>query len=125
MKPQRKTYRMLTNLWAFFILILCVIPGKDLPSSNIWQIDKVAHFILYLVFAFLLLASATNTLYKTQWIVLACCLIYGFAIECMQGLFLPDRFFDWYDVMANSVGAIVGVGLFHLVKHHLIHSVEE
>jgi hypothetical protein len=34
-------------------------------------------------------------------------------IECIQELFLADRFFDKYDVLANSTGAIV-YGILHL-----------
>ncbi len=120
MKLQRKTYRMLTILWAFFILVLCIIPGKDLPSSNIWQIDKLAHFLLYLILAFLGLAAASSMFHKTTWLILAACFFYGFAIECIQGLFLTDRFFDWNDILANSFGGLVGVGIFHLVKKYII-----
>ena len=125
MKLQRKSYRMLTVLWAFFILVLCVIPGKDLPNSNIWQIDKVVHFALYLILAYLLFASAANRLHKTQLILLAISMIYGFIIECIQDFFLLDRFFDWNDVLANSVGAFIGVVVFRLVKHHFKQSVDE
>ena len=125
MKLQRKSYRMFTVLWAFFILVLCVIPGKDLPNSNIWQIDKVVHFALYLILAYLLFASAANRLHKTQLILLAISMIYGFIIECIQDFFLLDRFFDWNDVLANSVGAFIGVVVFRLVKHHFKQSVDE
>lgn len=111
---------MLTILWAFFILVLCIIPGKDLPSSNIWQIDKLAHFLLYLILAFLGLAAASSMFHKTTWLILAACFFYGFAIECIQGLFLTDRFFDWNDILANSFGGLVGVGIFHLVKKYII-----
>jgi VanZ family protein len=116
---------MFTVLWAFFILVLCVIPGKDLPNSNIWQIDKVVHFALYLILAYLLFASAANRLHKTQLILLAISMIYGFIIECIQDFFLLDRFFDWNDVLANSVGAFIGVVVFRLVKHHFKQSVDE
>ena len=42
-------------LWAFFIFILCHLPGKDLPKVTIIGIDKVVHFILFATITFITL----------------------------------------------------------------------
>ena len=103
----RKTYIMLTFLWAFFILILSVIPGKDLPESNLVGIDKVVHFIFYFVLSFLYLSIFSDKYtFRIILIIAFICCAYGFLIECIQGLFLQDRFFDLYDVLANSSGVL-------------------
>ena len=40
---------------------------------------------------------------------LVLCNLYGAGIECIQGLFLPSRTFDIYDLMANGIGTLMGV----------------
>lgn len=113
----RKTYIMLTVMWAFFILLLSVIPGKDLPESNLIGIDKVVHFIFYFILCFLY-TSVFNVQQSIRMILLIAfvCIAYGFLIECIQGLFLQDRFFDLYDVVANSMGAIIASAYFFIKK---------
>jgi VanZ family protein len=108
----KKTYTMLTFLWAFFILILCIIPGRDLPQSSILQIDKIFHFLFYFILAFLYLSIFDKPNFKNIALVIFICIAYGFVIECIQELFLADRFFDKFDVLANSTGAIV-YGILH------------
>lgn len=108
---------MLTVMWAFFILLLSVIPGKDLPESNLIGIDKVVHFIFYFILCFLY-TSVFNVQQSIRMILLIAfvCIAYGFLIECIQGLFLQDRFFDLYDVVANSMGAIIASAYFFIKK---------
>lgn len=103
-------------MWAFFIFILSVIPGKDLPESNVIGIDKVVHFIFYFVLCFLYTAifNSKQTIRVISLIAFVC-IAFGFLIECIQGLFLQDRFFDLYDVLANSTGAIFA-SFYYLLK---------
>ncbi len=32
----------------------------------------------------------------------------GFVVELVQGNFIPGRMFDYYDILANDLGALVG-----------------
>lgn len=115
----RKTYIMLTVLWAFFILVLCIIPGRDLPSSNLWQIDKVFHFLFYLILTYLFICIFEGylSILKILGVFVLCC-VYGISIECIQGAFLADRFFDVWDIVANSSGAFIA-GFYHLIRYQI------
>jgi len=104
-------------VWAFFILILCLLPGKDFPQTTIWQFDKVVHFLFYAILFFLLDHSLSNAKFFTQCILLGICFFYGLAIECMQGAWLKDRFFDGYDAIANGAGALVCMTLIQFLKN--------
>lgn len=104
---RRQTYIVLTLLWALFILILCMLPGSKLPQSPIWQFDKVVHFSFYFILNYLSNSGANSmhSLPKLSLILLAC-IAYGIGIECLQGAFISDRFFEWNDVLSNTLGAI-------------------
>ncbi|MBI4931233.1 MAG: VanZ family protein [Bacteroidetes bacterium] len=107
-------YNLLSLLWAILILVLCLMPGKDLPSLTIFEYDKIVHFLIYLLLAIMMyygwrkqnsfLSLHKNTLIK----ILLITTIYGFAVEIMQELFTADRHFDIFDALANSVGAVAG-----------------
>lgn len=100
--------------WAAFILVLCLMPGKDLPSVSIFEADKIGHFTVYTVLAFLMWYGwrkqtafawlQTNAFVK----ILLITAVYGFAVEIMQETFTADRHFDLLDALANSTGAVAG-----------------
>ena len=101
-------------VWAFFIFILSVIPGKELLQSNINQLDKLIHFGFYLILFLLSYHGIESKKKVLVLIVFFLCSVYGFLIECFQGAFLEDRCFDWYDVFANMTGAFIGMSLITL-----------
>ncbi|MFN8287107.1 MAG: VanZ family protein [Chitinophagales bacterium] len=101
-------------LWAAFILVLCLMPGKSLPSVSLWQFDKLVHFLFYIILAVLMLYG-----WRKQWDypvlkertivrILVLTFAYGFLVEIMQDQLTDDRHFDIYDAIANAAGGIVG-----------------
>ena len=107
-------YNSLSILWAAAILILCLLPGKDLPSLTLFEFDKIGHFIIYLLLVIMMyygwkkqnsfLVLHHNTLIKILLITSS----YGFLVELLQELFTADRHFDIFDALANSTGAVGG-----------------
>jgi VanZ family protein len=107
-------YNWPSILWAAFILVLCMMPGRHIPHVRIPNFDKVVHFSLYLIFAILtywgwqkqnyLIALHAQTTIK----VIVLLSLYGYTIELMQGWLTTDRSYDIYDALANVCGAIVG-----------------
>jgi VanZ family protein len=102
--------------WSVFILVITLIPGDALPPSDLFQIDKVVHFI---VFGVLMIVSAYALLRnfavkgspaKPMSIAIVYSLGFGAMIEVLQ-LFVPGRSFSLLDILANSIG----VGLGYLV----------
>ena len=50
-------------LWALLILILCGIPGKDLPDLSFWEslsFDKIFHFILFFILVIFMIRGFKN-----------------------------------------------------------------
>ncbi|HEX2616922.1 MAG TPA: VanZ family protein, partial [Flavobacteriales bacterium] len=78
-------------LWALIILVLCLLPSKQLPEwhwFDLFDLDKVVHAGLFFVLA-LLLAQAFRSAQRPQrWLVWAVVIAvaYGISTELLQGL---------------------------------------
>ena len=85
-------------------------------------LDKVAHLCMYAVFAFLCLWGyrkqfiSKGIQYRRKVILLAVVIsiAYGGLTELMQEYLVPSRIGDWVDFAADTVGTLVGVGIFYL-----------
>ena len=98
-------------LWALLIFVLSSIPGASFPPSEFLTHDKLLHAAVYAVLgAFCFLAVPRSWSQKTSVLVFyagAMATIYGLTDEFHQ-LFVPGRFADLRDVLADSVGGFVG-----------------
>ena len=90
--------------------------------DELWDIlgwDKIGHFGAYCIQAFLLLWG----FYRIGWhhplpaILIA--ILFGITMEGMQFAFFPERYFEWADVLANTLGAFAGYGVFKRLIYHL------
>lgn len=114
-------YNFLSILWALLILVLCLMPGRDLPSVDILEFDKIVHFFVYVLLALLMYygwnkQSTYPALHqRTILKILTITFTYGFAVEVIQELFTADRHFDIFDALANAAGAVGGSALSQFV----------
>lgn len=104
----KKITLFLALFWTIGIFIGCSMPGKDLPSLNLFDhFDKVVHFTFFAVF-FVLWYIYFHGVKNIAWIVLAATVVYGFAIEFYQLNCVAGRAFDVWDGIADSVGGLIG-----------------
>lgn len=89
----------------------------DAGKLNIPYADKITHFVFYTVFAILgclFLRERTKgniAIGKAIKNIVVAAIGYGIFIEVLQYTFTEDRKAELGDVLANTFGAIVGVGL--------------
>jgi glycopeptide antibiotics resistance protein len=104
-------------LWALLILILCGMPGKDIPHISFLELlsfDKFVHASIFFVFILLTIRGfVLQTRYpklqrSARPIAFAICVAYGGAMEIMQGTVFTDRSADIFDFIANSFGCAMG-----------------
>lgn len=123
MLDKLKTY-LPAILWAILIFIASSLPGKDLPDVPIWQVDKIFHILFYGIL-YLLTSNGYNRQKndkrnypsRKEIYTFVVTIGYGFFIEIYQGLFLIDRHFDIFDVLANTIGAIIGLTVKFKIKN--------
>ncbi|MBK8845734.1 MAG: VanZ family protein [Bacteroidetes bacterium] len=107
-----------TLLWAMLILVLCLMPGKELPK--IWWLellsfDKVVHAAVFAILTILFIRNLevlnpTHPIFKNRILTaIAISSCYGGALEVMQGTLIEGRSADIYDFVFDALGCFLGV----------------
>lgn len=97
-------------LWAILIEVLTSWPNPPsvgfLPAGS----DKVIHFKLYAIFAFLVARAAKPGKPPLRaMVVIAIALFVWGALDEWHQIFIPGRGADVYDWTADSLGVIAGL----------------
>ncbi|MGB4205172.1 MAG: VanZ family protein [Bacteroidales bacterium] len=112
-------------VWSFIILILFLIPGRFIPPIpdfyHLFKPDKIVHLVLFGVYTYLLMQSLRKQ-YGTGFlryigtiIALLAGIFYGAITEVLQYVLAINRSGNFYDFIANSVGSLIGIGIFLIV----------
>ncbi|HBO76381.1 MAG TPA: VanZ family protein [Marinilabiliales bacterium] len=94
---------------------LCLTPADDFKKVpiEIPYFDKAVHFGLFLVLALIMAGlnqTRPNSFHKLA--IPAFAFMYGVFIEIVQSKFTTTRSGDWRDVLADTLGILVGIWLF-------------
>ncbi|MDP2087978.1 MAG: VanZ family protein [Flavobacteriaceae bacterium] len=102
---------------TFLIAYLSIISLKiEEPKIEFGYFDKVAHTISYIFLTlswFLAFSLRKVNFFKSLLIAISIS-FYGIIIEMIQGKFTSNREADIYDVLANTIGILLGFGIFIL-----------
>lgn len=107
---------LLTLIWALFIMLLCGIPGRDIPHISFLEIlsfDKWVHagvFAVLVIFAirgFRLQNKFSEIKKQAVFCAVGFSIAYGGILEILQGTLFQDRAADFYDFLANTFGCFV------------------
>ena len=116
--PYKKQARFLAILLTLLILVACFTPGKEIPKVDVPYIDKWTHLVLFGGFTFLWLC--TKPLLQMKWLIslFLIAVAFGSFIELMQGLLsFLGRSMEFMDAVADSIGGLLGIGLFCLLAY--------
>ncbi len=105
--------RLYLYLYAITLVVLSLYPFEEMPSYTIIGIDKLSHVFMYLILSYLIAIG-----YR-QWSLTLVAIVsigFGIAMEICQETLTTTRMFDFYDILANIIGSLVGIWLFVLVK---------
>ena len=114
-------YYLPAIFWLLVILVLSGYPGHKVPASPFWQFDKLVHTGIYMVLSGLLLFAYSKQyqdLKKRSFLILKVVLFvifYGGFMEILQDYIFINRSGNWYDFVANTLGAILGVLIYPFV----------
>jgi VanZ family protein len=105
--------------WLILCTILFTLPASAFPSekwyTKIPLFDKWVHIGLISILSFLfcwgIYKRKENVEKNRRNFILTgiICLAYGIMIEFIQRNFIPNRSFDMGDIIADGVGALLGV----------------
>jgi VanZ family protein len=100
-------------VWAGALLLAAwgeLIPGSSAPIMALSRTnvsDKLLHFGTYSVIAFI---PAFGLGFRTAIRCIVATELVGIGLEIVQRI-VPDRSFDLYDVLANTMGVLAGIAL--------------
>jgi VanZ family protein len=103
----RRQWQVLLGLLAIVVCYLALVPTPPQEASFGW--DKANHALAFLALTVSGTFGFRGARRNLLWVVLG---IFGLgcAIELIQ-LFVPGRSCDWHDLVADTVGIVLGLGL--------------
>jgi len=105
---KKRTQFLYTFLWGLLIFFLLTFPMKEFETHEVTYYDKVVHFTLFGVFAFLLfryfLLFKKIELLKSSLYAFGASFLYAFSLEWLQN-FVPGRTVDGFDLLFGGLGA--------------------
>jgi VanZ family protein len=112
--------KQLLLIWAILcsgvITYFCLTNSSNIPAINIPSIDKIVHFCFHFGFTVSWILFFKKELkgkeandYKAYLISFIFSVFFGITIEILQGVLTNTRTTDVTDILANTIGATVGV----------------
>jgi VanZ family protein len=111
--------------WSCVVLFLCLISSDKIPSISIVfdGFDKWVHFSFHFIFTVLWLVYfyiVDKSKIRRQIVkVLIASVCFGILIEILQGSFTLTRKADVYDVLANSLGALLAAIMMYVIFNRI------
>ncbi|XCF06697.1 VanZ family protein [Tamlana crocina] len=116
----KKLILLVTILYTLALTLVCLIRLNNLPDVGVSFGDKIFHFLAYSVLTllwfgtFLFYTSAGRS--KAILCATVFAVIFGIIIEVLQDTMTDFRSLDIYDMIANSLGALLTAGTLWLKK---------
>ena len=107
-------------VWVAVITVLCLMPGDDLPKTGFFNIpyfDKIAHTGMYFILALLLFNPLKSVGLSVLPASMAFSLLLGGGLELLQHFCTLNRSGSWFDLLADLIGAFLGILVFPFVRH--------
>jgi VanZ family protein len=108
---------VLVLLYICCIVALSLLPVQDLPKVPLFPgADKMIHFMMYFIFSLLSCwALKTEEHFYRLFLIVLLTVGWGILMEYIQLAMHMGRNFSWYDVVANSIGVLIGILIYMLV----------
>ena len=108
--------------WTALIASSCLMPAsafKAFTFDSIFPLDKILHLTLHYVFIVLWsLVSKVNTV-RQKCVLLIVGIAYGVLIEVLQATMSLGRSYELDDIIANTIGCVLGVLSISYIKRKL------
>jgi VanZ family protein len=113
-----RKFLFLAITWTVFVTVASLVSFNSVPKVKVIGSDKVVHFLFYLVFVIFWSLAKKQSYFKINYslLIVIIAIVFGIIIEFLQGVLTKTRQADFYDVLANSLGAIVGFIALYWVK---------
>jgi len=107
----------LSLVYLVIIIFLSLLPPNDLPDIPLFPgADKIVHTCMYLGLTWLSCWSM-HAEFKRIWyfLIILFSIGWGTVMEIFQFLMHMGRSFEFYDIIGNSMGTLIGVLIYILM----------
>jgi VanZ family protein len=115
-------------IWTLLIAVLTLVPGNYIPRILTFldwlSPDKILHLILFGVYTYLLAEGfarkGENNILAKYPLLSSFLLGIVFALftEVMQKFVIPGRHGNIYDMLADLLGCMLGILLWHIIRRN-------
>ena len=107
-------------LYALFtssILIGTLIPGSSLSEYEVFSYDKLMHLLAFMAWTLGtgICWRAYNDRRAPLKLLVVAPILFGIAIEVLQGILPTNRSPEWMDVVFDAIGTILGLLVYLLL----------
>lgn len=106
-------YHLPLVLSLLVIFVLSSIPADSLPNFTFEVSDKLIHVLVYFILSLTFIYSLKNQ--NISFKLSENAILFAFIFSTLYGItdelhqyFVPNRSCDFYDVLADSLGALIG-----------------
>jgi len=104
--------RRLAILYALLLVGVSSLPGFKLPDLSEGHLDKVLHGLEYAILGFLVVRGWGPFRERTigrwhEWVPYLILIVFA-AIDEYHQTWIPGRFSEWFDWMADALGITIG-----------------
>ena len=108
---------LLAFLWLLLITAMSTLPNPQLPNLNFFSADKIVHAAVYAVLCWLVLRGFSQSKNRAatgreRLLIFGLTASYGVLMELVQYAFIPGRYYEYGDMLANALGAAAAAALF-------------
>ena len=117
----KKIALLAATIYSAALIFASLVKPENIPDIDVDYSDKIFHFLAYGLLILLWFSAFFYhfNLKETKSIVYAAIfsVIFGIIIEVLQYELTTYRSFDVYDVVANTLGVILGVSVLVIKKY--------
>jgi VanZ family protein len=107
-------------LWAILVTVLSLSSVAVIPSvgwADFAGIDKAGHVVFYCIMALWIFYGffrlSKRYRYMAVWTVMFCA-CFGISMELLQGIMRAGRQFEYPDIAANVLGALLALMIYNI-----------
>lgn len=107
-------YKIAFYIWTGILFTLTSIPKLQSPLDDSLNIDKLAHFIVYLIFAYLFMKMFNEKQYIQKLKLLSILAVLVPIFDELHQIPIPGRSFSYFDILADFLGFLAVIIYFKI-----------
>ncbi len=112
---KKKYYKIAFYVWAGILFTLTSIPKLKSPIDDSLNIDKLAHLIVYLIFAYLFMKMFDRKQYIQKLKLLSVLAVIIPIFDELHQIPIPGRCFSYYDILADFLGFLTVIIYYKII----------